>query len=141
MWFELLQSAREIGVKAEVRVTENGETKIVIERHFGAEDFASVTSLSPKDASAWISKFVRWGYAKRVGSTENPGLKPRAVYALTDFGLNVTPKNPNRLKRLLTAIQELRDAVGEKAQSDALKELFKVYDKVKETKRSPRRKK
>lgn len=126
-WFELLKLARDLGTEADFQYVEGGVQKTGIELRFGTDELAAATDLVPKDASAWISKFVRWGYARRVGSIEQPGLKPKGVYALTEYGRSVEPKKVNRLKRLMGAVGTFLEA-DEDTQPAALRKLIETYN-------------
>lgn len=146
MWLEFLEKARTIGIKTKIVITDSdGRKKEIIERHFGTVDLAGATGLSAKDASAWISKFIKWGYAKRVGSKENIikqdgetiNAKPLAVYALTDYGRTVEPNVPNRLQRLIKAVKDFQGAPEGKAQVNAMVEMFRVCGEVENTKDKP----
>lgn len=88
--------------------------------------------LSPKDASAWISKFVKWGYAKRVGSTPNDGRKPTGLYELTAYGREVSPKHVNRLALMLEASKAAEAARGTKSEAAAMGRLFKLTREIEE---------
>jgi DNA-binding PadR family transcriptional regulator len=117
-WFDFLGSLRAIASQ---------------KPNFGSEDLARQSGLSEKDASAWISKFVRWGYAKRIGLEENPGRKPRGVYSLTDYGLSVEPKKMNRLSRLVDAVESYEKARGSAKEAVAFTQLIKTCRDVKNT--------
>lgn len=70
-WYQLLLAAR--------RIAERGEdlTSIVL----GAE-----AKLPTREASAWLSKFYRWGYALKIGRQGTKG-RPATIWQLTDWGL------------------------------------------------------
>jgi hypothetical protein len=86
--------------------------------------------LSPKDASAWISKFVKWGYAKRTGSSPNGSHKPTGIYELTDYGMKVSPKHVNRLALMLEASKALEEVRGTKSEAAAMGRLFKLAHEI-----------
>lgn len=54
-------------------------------------------------ASAWICKFVKWGYAEKAGTLQNPGHKPLTTYTLTKVGREAELE--------LSDLDQLRDAV------------------------------
>jgi len=146
MWLEFLEKARAIGTPTQVSIIVNGIDTTKTELHFGTAEFSKATGLSPKDASAWISKFIKWGYAKHVGSKENMqeskvkkgvmvNAKPLSIYALTEYGRTVEPLIPNRLQRLIEAVENFQQAEGDKEQSRAMAELFEVCKEVKDTKK------
>ena len=61
-----------------------------------ARALAKETKMPPNVASAWLAKFVRWGYARRSGSAKGPARWER-VYVLTKYGQ--TRKAPLRTIR------------------------------------------
>src|SRR4029077_3667968 len=80
-----------------------------------------------KIASAWICKFVKWGYVERVGSEDNPGHKPIAVYAFTQVGRDA--QNTSALAK--SKEEEKKKQEEEKAQKEEeLSDLDKLRDAV-----------
>jgi hypothetical protein len=83
-WFQVLKAARRSAIDG--RIT--------------SEALADAMStkgppVPVKVASAWLGKFVRWGYVLREESDQNglPG-RPKANYRMTKWGLNrEAPKN------------------------------------------------
>lgn len=71
-WFQVLRSARLAASK---------------ERLINSRALAKAIELPEKDASAWLGKFVRWGYAIRVDREANGRGRPRTIYRLTKYGL------------------------------------------------------
>lgn len=112
-WFSLLERIRKIGGPFESSSIVDAE-------------------LNPSDASAWISKFVKWGYVKRIGSAPNKGRKPKGVYELTDYGRKVSPKHVNRLALMLEASKAALAARGTKGEALAMNRLLKLTHEIEE---------
>jgi len=74
-WYEVLKGVR--------RVAKGGEIT--------SSSLANDVDLTPKDASAWLSKLTKWGYLRLAGKAPGP---VRAVnrYELTRWGLRFRPK-------------------------------------------------
>jgi hypothetical protein len=105
-WFEVLERAREI--------CPDGE------RRFTAADLADHAALAaggaakPEQiASAWLSKFVKWGYATRAGRRPGP-FRPLTLYVLTRLGLTCVRREAlqSRLDRLVAAVRRFVGSRG-----------------------------
>lgn len=70
-WFDLLKVVRKLSVEGEI----------------SAAALAQRARIEPKLASAWLSKFTKWGY---VAPTEGPASsgrgRPVRFYELTEYG-------------------------------------------------------
>lgn len=87
-WFDILKAARKVGSEG---------------RTVTAEALAKHLTIDPAVASAWLGKFVRWGYALRAGRDTSRRGRPQTVYTLTRWGLEFRAKAkvtrmPRRLK-------------------------------------------
>jgi len=71
-------------------------------------------------ASAWMSKFVRWGYLKRSGSVKTAG-RPATRYSITDKGVKWEPEEGPRAAylRLLEAGEALLTAKTARQDTEA----------------------
>jgi hypothetical protein len=94
-WFGVLEAARKVGSRAEkdsVKVLPFTSFELAKEAGFKA-----TSKSSPRDiASAWLGKFVRWGYALRINPVEESYQisrgRPTRIYMLTNWGIKVEPK-------------------------------------------------
>jgi len=89
-WFDVLKAARRVGSRREKNVVEAVPfTAAQLAHEAGFADTAR--SRATDIAAGWISKLVRWGYAKRSGRLKSDsaasGGRPVAVYELTKWGL------------------------------------------------------
>lgn len=126
-WFNILQVARTL--------CPDGKTP------FGSGDLSrkariaeGASSRPEQIASAWLGKFVRWGYAKRVGTSESAERRWRRAYVLTDFGLTVQPA-AGRFEKCETLTKALRDyqkAKGTRLEEKSWKTLLKACERVEE---------
>ena len=82
-WFDVLTFSREL---AEVGV-------------FTSTQLADAADVSVKEASAWLSKFYRWGYALKAGRTPTNG-RWSFQWKLTKWGLEVEPKRSIRARKV-----------------------------------------
>lgn len=107
-WFGILESARLLGSK------------------FTALDLKNATEITElKLASAWLSKFLKWGYVAKLGTQEGGGKKPFTVYSLTDYGKSVAPKasHRKRLEHLLAAVDSYFETPAKPDAEKALRQL------------------
>lgn len=74
-WWSILEAMRSVAAR-------KGE--------FSSRDLAPAAELSIGVASGWLSKFVRWGYARRVGSEAGNGRWLR-LYSITRYGATRKP--------------------------------------------------
>ena len=86
-WYKVLLAARRLCTEKEPKKPTNAL--------FTASDLSSAAKIKPgekatseKIASGWLGKFVRWGYALRVGSEPSKG-RPFTVYRLTKWAFKV----------------------------------------------------
>lgn len=87
-WFDVLKAARKVGSEG---------------KEVTAEALAAAARIEASVASAWLGKFVRWGYVLRTGRDTSRRGRPQTVYALTRWGLGFRAKAkvtrmPKRLK-------------------------------------------
>jgi len=73
-WYDVLQAAR----------------KAATDRLLTSVDLGPKVGLEPKVASAWLSKFVHWGYCTLEGSRAGNSRWLR-VYRITDWGMSYRP--------------------------------------------------
>lgn len=104
-WFNILEEAR---VFSE------------LEESFSLADLVKCLKLKPYVASAWIGKFIRWGYIERIGSTPNPGHKPCAVYRVTKKGFEAEDLSKKTLAKALRAYFRARKALEETRSRDEM---------------------
>ena len=97
-WFDVLKAARRVGSRSEKKVIKPvpfTAAQLAHEAGFAHTARSRATDI----AAGWISKLVRWGYAKRSGRLKSDstasGGRPVAVYELTKWGLmKAAPKKP-----------------------------------------------
>jgi hypothetical protein len=123
-WFEVLERAREI--------CPDGE------RRFTAAELADHAALAaggaakPEQiASAWLAKFVKWGYATRTGKRPGP-FRPLTLYVLTRLGLTCVRGEPlhERFVRLVAAVRGFQKARGTRGEAAASADLIQTCDEV-----------
>lgn len=85
-WYDVLKAAR--------RAAAAGNRKEAV---FTAAGVAAQAKIKPTDrssadaiASAWLCKFLRWGYVLRAGTQGGKG-RPRTLFVLTDWGRRCRP--------------------------------------------------
>lgn len=119
-WFEVLESAR---------VLSSSEKS-----NFTAADLMRAAHLSElKLASAWLSKFAKWGYVIKAGVEPGAGKKPFTVYKLSNYGKTVEPKSSHRqrLEQLLAGVDRLTRSLGKPEASQAIEELSDLSSQLK----------
>lgn len=89
-WYDVFKAARKIGSKEEKR---DGK-RFLVAAPFTAAQLAIAAKLKgtskstpQRIASAWIGKFVRWGYAATYETAKSTGGRPPVIYVLTKWGL------------------------------------------------------
>ncbi len=101
---------------------------------FTVDQIADALKIENADAARWVSKLVDWDYVRR-GDFEpeegrTPGRRPRRLYHMLKRGLEKQLGGQSDVDRLADAIQNLREAIGEVSEKNALQNLFKVHDQV-----------
>lgn len=75
-WYGILRAARRVAVDGQIT----------------SDVLAEATKTETRVASAWLGKFVRWGYVLRVGRKNGTGRgRPTTIYQLTGWGLRFRP--------------------------------------------------
>lgn len=121
-WFGVLEAARKIAPKEDSQFTSISLANAVRFRQVGRK--------TPQQVSAtWISKFVKWGYARRVGDEANPGHKPLGVYVLTKYGREVERQIP-KVDQLRDLIRQFEAARGTPKEMTVWKNLIALCDKL-----------
>ncbi len=76
-WYGILKAARRAAVDGIVT----------------SDKLAEAIKDEPRVASAWLGKFVRWGYVLRVGRRNGEGRgRPTTLYQLTSWGIRFKPE-------------------------------------------------
>lgn len=70
-WYRILEASRKV----------SGE--------LNSHSLGQKADLELADASAWLCKFVKWGYARRTGQSNLGG--KRIAYVLTEYGKGAKP--------------------------------------------------
>lgn len=87
-----------------------------------------------QSASAWLSKFLRWGYVSRERKAiRNPrGGRPKNSYLVTPKGLACRPTESrmSRLGRLIAAVRAYQKVRGTRSEAATLSALVRVCDEV-----------
>jgi predicted ArsR family transcriptional regulator len=100
-----------------------------------AEISGTENSTARAMASGYISSLRKWGYVRRHEKQVSTGRgRPGYSYAVTDSGLKATllASPLGDLERLMKAVTDLREAEGPKAESNALKNLYRIQDEITE---------
>lgn len=122
-WYQLLAIARDL------------------ESPFPATSLAEAAALAGTEkstasqiATAWLSKFVKWGYAEVVKREQGVSGRTVSFYSLTEKGVTcrLVESREVRLDRLIKAVEEFRVSVGTKSQNTKWQALIKVHDSVKD---------
>lgn len=120
-WFEVLMAAREF------------------KDPFTKDDLADAAGISagPKSspgriASAWLTKFARWGYVRRVGEIKGAGIRPTYQYKVTEKGAAVKLREgvDTQIKRLIETIAAFKEARGTRDEARAYKDLVDLCDET-----------
>lgn len=124
-WFEILLVARKLSPDL---------------RHlFTAAQLAEAARIAPgprsapaQIASAWMSKFVKWGYATRVGGIEGAGVRMANTYAVTDKGHAAEPREGRaaQIERLVAAVRAYQAARGTRGEAGSFKNLVDTCDAI-----------
>ena len=121
-WFGILEAVRDLCPKEDSQFT---SISLVNKLRFKA-----VGKKSPQQVSStWISKFVKWGYARRVGDEANPGHKPLGVYVLTKYGREVDRQVP-KIDQLRDLVRQVEGVKGTPKEASAWKALIAFCDKL-----------
>lgn len=75
-WYDILKAARRVARKGELT----------------SQTLGLVTGLEVRAASAWLSKFQRWGYVLPNGTTSLNGGRWMRTYLVTRWGQRFRPK-------------------------------------------------
>ena len=75
-WFSVLRAARILSLQKGLGGL------------FTAQVLSAELGIEKRTASGWLSKFVTWRYAKRVGYDKSGRGRPRTQYMLTDYGMS-----------------------------------------------------
>lgn len=118
-WFKILEAARELAPEVGGQFT---AAELSEQGHLSSTEQADAAQI----AAAWIGKFVKWGYARKVGEKKSSGKKPQSIYALTDYGLTVIPKvsHKDRLERLIEAVATFQKLHGKPSEGEAWRDLI-----------------
>jgi hypothetical protein len=99
-WYDVLEAAR--GLHGNPK---GPFTKDDLAQAAGIQD--GPKSLAGRIASAWLTKFVKWGYVERVGEIPGAGIRPTYQYAVTEKGLTAKYREGTdaQLSRLMDAVR------------------------------------
>jgi hypothetical protein len=83
-------------------------------------------------ASAWLSKFVRWGYVNFVEKIDAGGIRPTNTYVVTEVGheCEVTEGCPSKLASLIGAVRAFEKARKTPREEAAYKALLQVTGEI-----------
>jgi hypothetical protein len=131
-WFRVLKAARKLSPRdthhfTAVQLAAEAEIESTIDPKTG-----KVISRGSQIASAWLSKFVRWGYVDFVEKIDAGGIRPTNSYVLTKVGrkCEVTEGCPSKLTRLIEAVQVFEKARRTRNEEDAYAALIQVSIEV-----------
>jgi predicted ArsR family transcriptional regulator len=119
-WEDVLRAVREIAPE--------------IDSPFTTTTLSNQANIDSVQAAKWLSKFCDWGYVRRgdFESVVQAGRRPLRIYHILKYGLEKELGGISYVDRLMQAIENLREASGEKAEAAALKALFQAHDYVEE---------
>lgn len=131
-WFEILKAARGIPPN------KDSELIFTVKDLSAAVGFSKTKSGCSPDqvASAWICKFVKWGYAEKVGTIPNPGHKPITTYTLTKEGREVKQRLSEVGQQLADVQKELSETDKQISDFDDLREAVRVFEAARITRRT-----
>jgi len=124
-WFETLLAARQLSPDPK--------------HFFTAAQLAQAADIQPgprstreQIASAWMSKFVKWGYALSVGKIEGAGVRMNNTYVVTDKGHAAEPREgrATQLDHLVEAVRAFQAAVGTRNEAGAYKRMVDACDAI-----------
>lgn len=130
-WFQILEIARglcsdrktftaaDLAEKAGFQNTVNPKTDRTI-------------STKEKIAYGWISKFLRWGYVRRVASSDGTSGRRVTTYAMTTSGESCKPIEGwrTKLSRLVMAVRAYQQVRGGKQDARIFAELIRICDEI-----------
>lgn len=126
-WFKALEAARKLSPRPD--------------RHFTAAQLADEAQIADTEksrgsqiASAWLSKFVRWGYVNFVEKVDAGGIRPTNSYVVTKTGhtCEVTEGCPSKLSGLVGAVRAFEKARRTPKEEAAFAALIRQTDEVEE---------
>lgn len=132
-WFKALEAARELSPR-----DTNHFTAVQLAAQAGIEDTVDregkVISRGSQIASAWLSKFVRWGYVDFVEKIDAGGIRPTNSYVVTKLGreCEVTEGCPAKLIRLIAAVRAVQKVYRTPKGEAAFGALVKLADELEE---------
>jgi hypothetical protein len=124
-WFEVLKAARHLA--------DHGTSSFTAHALGEAAGFErTADSTVDKIAYGWLSKFLRWGYVRRVASEKGVSGRRVQTYTVTTDGDTCVPKEGNRgkLERLTEAVRGLERYRGTKHEAAAFASLIKICEEV-----------
>jgi hypothetical protein len=124
-WFRVLEAARRLSPRASHRFT---AAQLAAE----AGILDTKKSRGSQIASAWLSKFVRWGYVDFVEKIDAGGIRPTNAYAVTQAGhdCEVTEGCPSKLSRLIGAVRAFEKARRTAKEDVAFAALIRQAEEV-----------
>jgi len=124
-WFRVLEAARKLSP---------GDRHVFTAAHLVKELGIEGTtdSKASQIASAWMGKFVRWGYARRVGQIAGNGARPNTQYVLTPDGRTCKQRTgkATKLANLVKAVRILQKVKGTRGETSAYTELLRACDEM-----------
>lgn len=119
-WYEILVTARKLIQDGHPLTSENLRKAAGIpEGPFPSPD---------KNASAWLSKFKKWGYVKKWETLHNKGFKPKIMWKLTKYGKTIKPDGVNRLSQLVDAVHAFAQARGTRKEEAVWRQVLQVLE-------------
>lgn len=131
-WYRILQAA--------CRLCQDGKTEFT--SHMLAREAGLHGPRAGQVASAWLAKFVRWGYvSKRRKAIPLPhGGRPSNAYLVTEKGRDCAPREGrvSQLHRLVGAVREFEGAKTAGRRANAWAALLSVTSEVEASLQSDR---
>lgn len=123
-WFAVLEAARVLCPTGEEPFGAGALAR-------GARIQKGARSTPDQIASAWLGKFVKWGYARHAGTSQEGG-RWRRRYVLTEYGLEVEVRAGRQelCTRLVGAVRTFEAARGTRREGAAWKALLETTRKT-----------
>lgn len=120
-WFQALEAARKLSPR-----DTHHFTAAQLAAEAGIED--TEKSRGSQIASAWLSKFMKWGYVNFVGKVDAGGIRQTNSYVVTKLGreCEVTEGCPGKLVRLITAVRVYEKSRKTSREEAAYRALLQV---------------
>lgn len=126
-WYSILDSARKFSPDERKPFTAPDLARVA-----GLQDTESSTA--SQIATAWLSKFVKWGYVRIIGKVTGESGRQTNAYVISENGRACEQKEGrgSQVARLLAAVRAYQKVRGQggKPEATAFAQMVKVADEV-----------